>query len=50
MQSARWSHDSMDKSKHSIGDLLERRHDDEALAELALKKGDASRLAAGFGD
>lgn len=37
----------MDKSQHSIGDLLERRHDDEALAELAQKKGDASRLAAG---
>ncbi|HAE37378.1 MAG TPA: hypothetical protein DCG57_01930 [Candidatus Riflebacteria bacterium] len=35
------------KTKHSTGELLERRYDDEALAELTQNKSDAAKLAAG---
>lgn len=35
------------KTKHSTGELLDRRYDDEALAELAQNKSDAAKLAAG---
>ncbi|HPT47624.1 MAG TPA: hypothetical protein PLM07_17230, partial [Candidatus Rifleibacterium sp.] len=35
------------KTDHSTGELLDRRYDDEALAELAQRRNDAAKLAAG---